>query len=484
MAPVRSKKRSSTHLMPVPGGHAQHLLSPSDIDLELDVDFYPDSEYPMAAQALPKPPLRTNEELNLQVLQRLDRQITGIMSLATYSVIYTFSTVTQGWEKSNIEGTMFVVQLAQQQAHAQTAEDQVERYAVFVLNRRGLENFVMELRSEEDIEVTSEYIIFQQTQETGTSSGVQTSVIYGLWIFAEPMTSTAEARTFNARVIQHCAAQANSSRTRTKTRQMHLEAEEQKEKARIAEEQERERLRLSEERERKRVAEEAEWQAQQSQLAMERLNIERDNAAVATATARKTELLDLFKRPTQPPLVQATSTPVNLLNLFKNSTREQVPDTPISHPDSAFQKIQSNYGYENIPKPPDQYYPPMQNNGGQMPHVLPQHYQPIMQQHPLAYGNTNHQHQQPQQYYRQAPPQHTYQHNSSYPPPQQYPPVQQSPSLPMHMYNQNQGFPNQHGYPANTYRPSPPGFNYPPGPGQTHGMPPPGLGQMPFPGRQ
>jgi hypothetical protein len=148
---------------------------------------------------IPPAAMRTNEELNISVLHRHYPSITTILSIAPYAVLYIFSPTNQQWEKSGVEGTLFV---CAQELDALGAE----HFSVVILNRRGLENFEAELKSKDDIEITDEYVILKGEGEEGP-------IIYGLWIFAEPPpSSTADCRITNAAVIQECANRAESSR--------------------------------------------------------------------------------------------------------------------------------------------------------------------------------------------------------------------------------------------------------------------------------
>ncbi|KAJ9642940.1 hypothetical protein H2199_004462 [Coniosporium tulheliwenetii] len=150
--------------------------------------------------ALPPPPTRTNAELNHSVLRRHNPSITSILSIAPYAVVYTFNPSSSAWEKSGVEGTLFVCQLTPSPAGA-------ERYNVLVLNRRGLENFESELVRSEDVEITEEYVILQVKDEEGNPE------IMGLWIFSEPPpSSTANMRALTAQIIQDCTTAAEASR--------------------------------------------------------------------------------------------------------------------------------------------------------------------------------------------------------------------------------------------------------------------------------
>ncbi|KAJ5562621.1 Dcp1-like decapping [Penicillium sp. DV-2018c] len=187
-------------------------------DHESDIPYYSDMQEP------PAPPSRSNEELNLSVIQRHKPSITSILSLAPYAVVYIFSPTTKQWEKNGIEGTLFVCQESQ-------GELGQERYTVFVLNRRGLNNFDLPLTDGENVEITEEYVICKAEEsaegEAGqngiadplhphnvanTQSATNNVRIYGLWIYSEPPpNSTAESRSINAQMILECATHAGQS---------------------------------------------------------------------------------------------------------------------------------------------------------------------------------------------------------------------------------------------------------------------------------
>lgn len=139
----------------------------------------------------------TNDALNLRVLKRHLPSTVAIDFLAPYAVVYIFSTATQAWEKSGIEGTLFVLRL------------QDERHAVVVLNRRGLDNFILHLKSAEEVDVTDEYIILQGNGADNLGNGdAGEQKVYGLWIFEEEQGSTGGVREACGRCIVECAERA------------------------------------------------------------------------------------------------------------------------------------------------------------------------------------------------------------------------------------------------------------------------------------
>lgn len=172
----------------------------AQVAVNLHSDY--DSEYQNANldDAPPSQPTRTNTELNLSVIQRHLPNATSILSIAPYAVVYIFSPISEQWEKSGIEGTLFVCQQSPNSSG-------VIRYSVVVLNRRGLDNFQLELLDSSDVETTDEYVILQGTGDEGAPK------VYGLWIFSEPEpSSTAHAREENARLIWECALRAETGR--------------------------------------------------------------------------------------------------------------------------------------------------------------------------------------------------------------------------------------------------------------------------------
>ena len=158
--------------------------------------------YRLDAPSPPPPQSRTNDELNLSVLRRHHPDISAILSIAPYAVLYEFHPHPEpSWNKSGVEGSLFVCQLT---PGAQLHED---RYTALVLNRRGLENFEAELREGDNsgIEITEEYVIVSLERE-----GVQK--IYGIFIFSEgPGSSTEQTRALNADLMKRCAVQAGLS---------------------------------------------------------------------------------------------------------------------------------------------------------------------------------------------------------------------------------------------------------------------------------
>lgn len=132
------------------------------------------------------------------MLRRYYPHIEHILRIASYAVLYQFSPESSTWVKLEIEGTLFICELS-------LSEIGAKRYNVVILNRRGFDNFEHELKSSEDVDVTSEYVILKGEDREGED------VIYGLWVFAEEGASTETAREDMAMEIMRCAKEAEES---------------------------------------------------------------------------------------------------------------------------------------------------------------------------------------------------------------------------------------------------------------------------------
>ncbi|CZT21723.1 uncharacterized protein RCC_07588 [Ramularia collo-cygni] len=178
MPPKRNSSRP-THLQP------QAAQSDYDTDTANNTDNQPTA-------LVSPPPVRSNEELNLLVVRRWCPDITGIIAIAPFAGLYTCSPETQQWEKSETQGTLFICQLIGKP---------FPRYRVIILNRKGPENFHLDLISTENIEITEEYVIVQIQGEDDTP------LIYGLWIYSDGDTSP-DTRTVISKTIMECAMRA------------------------------------------------------------------------------------------------------------------------------------------------------------------------------------------------------------------------------------------------------------------------------------
>lgn len=169
----------------------------------------------MASHPAPPPSAlaqRTNTELNLSVLKRYIPSIAQILSIAANAVVYTFDYDTQAWDKAGVEGTMFICTQndAPASVHGGEAAWEGEKGCLFVLNRRGLDNMVLDLSEVSKIEVGSmgeiEMLILvlnadatrAQAQSSNGNEDTGLPKVLGIWIHAD----TNETRTMNHALVQ------------------------------------------------------------------------------------------------------------------------------------------------------------------------------------------------------------------------------------------------------------------------------------------
>ncbi|OAQ66267.1 Dcp1-like decapping [Pochonia chlamydosporia 170] len=163
---------------------ARHTRQPSN--LIPAVSDYESDAAAIHSHYAPPPP-RTNTELNVSVLQRYLPSIQAILSIAANAVVYTFDSDSASWDKSGIEGTMFVC------AQSPLPESHLPRACVFVLNRRALDNLVIDLARVSHVEIAGELVILKV--EGNWEEGDK---VIGLWIHNDKD----ETREINGAMIQ------------------------------------------------------------------------------------------------------------------------------------------------------------------------------------------------------------------------------------------------------------------------------------------
>jgi mRNA-decapping enzyme 1B len=101
---------------------------------------------------------------NLRLLQRtLDRSILNIQGSATHVVLYHFHQSSQSWEKSNVEGSLFLAV-------------RPSGYLLVILNRNSPDSYPIELSRDFQLQQNDPYLIFKNYEE-----GEQTATIRGIW---------------------------------------------------------------------------------------------------------------------------------------------------------------------------------------------------------------------------------------------------------------------------------------------------------------
>ena len=149
MTPQKNTRRKNNNSQPNP--NFRHASSNSQSHLQsYQIQA---SDYESEAYIPPTTEKRTNEEINFSVLQRYIPNLQSIISIAPSTQIYTFSPETHTWEKTNTEGTLFVCELTPSPLTG------APQHCVMVLNRRGMENLIIETREIENVEITEQFLL-------------------------------------------------------------------------------------------------------------------------------------------------------------------------------------------------------------------------------------------------------------------------------------------------------------------------------------
>ncbi|KAF2637683.1 PH domain-like protein [Massarina eburnea CBS 473.64] len=174
MAPNRKARAQQAHPPPQPSDY--------ETDAPVNVNISP-------------PPPRSNEELNFSVIRRHYPEVTAMHYVVSYAALYVFGGNTEGWERAGTEGSLFLCEL-------EPSPQGIERFAVIILNRKGLDNFTLEITSPDTIDF-DEFIVIQNGPEQA----------YGLWVMNDPPpSSTANARVELQNRLLELAERAQRSR--------------------------------------------------------------------------------------------------------------------------------------------------------------------------------------------------------------------------------------------------------------------------------
>ncbi|KXJ92519.1 hypothetical protein Micbo1qcDRAFT_202743 [Microdochium bolleyi] len=163
------------------GGHArtrsQHLQAQAQVvqtsDYESDTPYYMSADAPSAAAHLANRSTMSIRDLNLSVLKRYLPSITDVLFHAVNGVVYTLSYSSMTWERGTVEGTVFV---CLQGGHP--AQDLGSNACVIVLNRKGLDNFILDLSTVSSIEFQDGLLMFALEDQDSTLDQPRT---YGVW---------------------------------------------------------------------------------------------------------------------------------------------------------------------------------------------------------------------------------------------------------------------------------------------------------------
>merc|ERR1712151_1315471 len=118
---------------------------------------------------------------NLRLLQRsVDENIVDIVGNATHVVLYEFQNI-GGWSKSDVEGSLFLVQIVQTQTKSNNGRGDNHNHhnnhnnnkiiQLVILNRNSTKNFSLDITSTFQLQHKEPFLMFQQ-ESTKTTRGI------------------------------------------------------------------------------------------------------------------------------------------------------------------------------------------------------------------------------------------------------------------------------------------------------------------------
>ncbi|XP_051974114.1 mRNA-decapping enzyme 1B [Xyrauchen texanus] len=100
--------------------------------------------------------------MSLSALKRMDPYISSIIDLASQVALYTFNNTTNEWEKTDVEGTLFV--------YSRLA---FPRHGFTILNRLSMENLTEPITKDLDFQLQHPFLLYRNARLS----------IYGIWFY-------------------------------------------------------------------------------------------------------------------------------------------------------------------------------------------------------------------------------------------------------------------------------------------------------------
>ncbi|XP_015278360.1 PREDICTED: mRNA-decapping enzyme 1B isoform X2 [Gekko japonicus] len=116
----------------------------------------------MAAVVAGAAPLGKGLDISLAALQRHDPYISGILDVASQVALYTFGHRANEWEKTDVEGTLFV--------YTRSASP---KYGFTIMNRLSMENRTEPITKDLDFQLQDPFLLYRNARLS----------IYGIWFY-------------------------------------------------------------------------------------------------------------------------------------------------------------------------------------------------------------------------------------------------------------------------------------------------------------
>jgi hypothetical protein len=139
------------------------------------------SDYDSEAQYTAPRTGRTKEEINHSVVKRYVPSLAAILEIAASAYIYILNNVSGEWEKTSIEGTLFVCELTPSPITG------TPRHCIVVLNRKGLENLIVFSEELQAVEISDQFLLlkFRSRENTFVQESKEEEKILGFFMTAD-----------------------------------------------------------------------------------------------------------------------------------------------------------------------------------------------------------------------------------------------------------------------------------------------------------
>ena len=110
----------------------------------------------------PKLDRKAAEQINLNVIQRLDAQVEQVIATAGHVALYDFDVGTSEWSRKDVEGTLFLVKRRGS-----------PRFRFVILNKKGADNYWEEVGGGFTCEMQPPYVLYKNSN----------GEVVGIWFY-------------------------------------------------------------------------------------------------------------------------------------------------------------------------------------------------------------------------------------------------------------------------------------------------------------
>ncbi|ESO06464.1 hypothetical protein HELRODRAFT_64880 [Helobdella robusta] len=114
----------------------------------------------------------TEYDINLSVLQQKDPYIVSIADTASQVAAYSFNSSTNGWEKTNIEGTLFVY-----------TRSAIPVNGFMIINRLHLQDLIEPINKNLEFQLQDPFLLYKDSRNECNKFFEYFSAICGIWFY-------------------------------------------------------------------------------------------------------------------------------------------------------------------------------------------------------------------------------------------------------------------------------------------------------------